>query len=56
MKVQIDYYERKTVLTNLMISKEQNIPVLQIRNITPVDNQNTNVDVSFAMDHNEIIQ
>ena len=54
MKVQIEYYERKTVLTNLMISKEQNIPVLQIP--TPVDKQKTNVDDSFALDHNEIIQ
>ena len=40
MQVQIEYFERKTVLTNLMILRENNIPVLQINNVD--ENQNSN--------------
>ena len=60
MEVQIEYYERQTVLTNLQISKAQeNIPILKIQNIG-TENVNPNIAnfdaFSLAVDTNDVLQ
>ena len=55
MQVQIEYFERKTVLTNLMILKEKNIPVLQIKNENQYSNKTSLHSLSMSMDTDDIM-
>ena len=60
MEVQIQYFERQIVLTNLKISKHQDIPILKIQSVGTIGSENVNPDISkldtlaFAMDSNDI--
>ena len=59
MEVQIEYYERQTVLTNLQISKAQeNIPFLKIENVCTenVDPNITNFGGFSLVNANDVLQ
>ena len=59
MEVQIEYYERQTVLTNLKITKAQeNIPILKIENVCTenIDPNTAHFGGFSQVDINDVLQ